>query len=140
MPRREHDQNENQFHDGDERDGNADGALHAAGSDSQGGEQIGDDHGPDWIEPREQGDDDAGVAEAGRQAVGQIVIDAGNFAEPGEPGERTAADEARQHDAVDRNAGIARSLRVLADRANAISEYGVAQDDREADGGERWRR
>ena len=63
------------------------------------------------------------------------MIDAGDFAEARQPGKRSSADKARQHDAVDRNAGIACSLGILADRSNAISEHRVFQDDRQADGG-----
>ena len=53
-----------------------------------------DDHGPEWIEPGEQRDDDAGISEAGREPVGQIVIDAGNLSEPRKAREPACASEA----------------------------------------------
>ncbi len=60
----------------------------------------GEDHG-EGLELRQHGDDDAGVAEAGRQVLGQIALEARHLARAGEPGQGTGDQAgAQQHGAT----------------------------------------
>ena len=96
----------------------AEAAAHRIGTDEdRGDEQRRGDH----AERRQAGehrDDDAGIAEAGREVVGEVALEARHLAHPGKAGERPGEQRDADHRGGDRNAGEAGGGRVLADGAD----------------------
>ena len=63
---------------------------------------------PSGLSRGQHGDDDAGIAVAGREVARHLVVHAADLADAGEPGQRAGERRGDEDDAADADAGIAR--------------------------------
>ena len=97
------------------------GAVEDDGEEQRGGD------GAERVQLRQRGDDDAGIAVAGREVGGHLEAHAADLAGAGEPGERAGDQRCDQDDAADLHAGIVRRGRIVADRADLEAERRARQ-------------
>ena len=85
-------------------------ARHRLGAGHHGGEEDRRRHDAERIEPRQHGDDDAGIAVARRDVAHHLEMHAADLADAGEPGQRAGQQRGRDQHALDVDAAIARRL------------------------------
>ena len=105
------------------------GARHRFGAGHHDGQEDRRRHDAERVQPRQHGDDDAAVAEAGRQVAHHLEVHAADLADAGQPGEPAGDQRGDDDDLADGDAAIARGLGVLAGDADLEAERGAGDEE-----------
>ena len=114
---RDHGEQQRALEDVRELRGHAELEAGRVGADDQVAEEEGGEDDARHAQRAERGDDDPRVAEAGRDAVGQLVVDPGNLARPRHAGDRAAHERRPQQEPLDPDPGEPCRLGAEPDRA-----------------------